>query len=425
MSVLSIIINSVAILCGLLSLTFIIYYMPRMLGWFKGRKKQNRLFNQKLNKIAVVIPARNESSVIGVLLDSLKKQTYPKEYFDTLIIVKDPNDKTKEIAKDYGAKVQVVEEQTCKGYAVDKCLKNCLKDNCEYDAYVIVDADCLLEEHFLEEMNNALASGAQIIQAKKLVKNYLMKGKKSSSIWSNCNGLIWTMIDEIGNKHKTSINATNMTIGTGIMFRSDVIKTLGGFPYQQTLTEDIELMFDCVLKNFSTFYYSYAKIYVEESTSHEMTNKRRTRWMTGVVDSTRLYAERLSKLQKTKENRKNIYYTTSLNKVYCYIGMLVIFASLNAIGTVLLGIMGYQEWLLTLIYTGVGFGMLYLSFFVLTLACMITDWENIKISLFKKLIVLFYHPIFYMEYIPIVAKALLNKQSQVWEVIERVTFTNE
>ena len=30
-----------------------------------------------------------------------------------------------------------------------------------------------------------------------------------------------------------------------------------------------------------------------------------------------------------------------------------------------------------------------------------------------------------MEYIPIVYKALRNKQSQEWEVIERVTFTSK
>ncbi len=426
MSVLAVVINAVAILCGVLALAFIVYYIPRMVGWFKVRKKQAKLFNPKLNKIAVIIPARNESAVIGVLLDSLKLQTYPKCRFDTHIIVKEARDKTIEIAKDYGAFVHIVPEQNCKGYAVDRCLKNCLAENPDkYDAYVIVDADCMLDNKFLEEMNNAMASDAQIIQAKKLVKNYLIEDKKANSIWSNCNGLIWTMIDELGNKHKTSIGATNMTIGTGIMFRSDVIKTLGGFPYQKTLTEDIELMYDCVIKNFSTYYYSYAKIYVEESPSHEMTKKRRIRWMTGVVDSTRLYAEQLKSLPKTKEVKRNIYYTTSLSKVYRYVGLLVGFTVLNAMGSILLGLMGYGEWLLALMYAGIGFATLYLSFFFLTLACFIADWKNIKISFWQKMLVLFYHPINYMEYIPIVYKALRNKQSQEWEVIERVTFTSK
>ncbi len=425
MSVLATVINAVAILCSLLAVAFIIYYIPRLIGWFGGRKKQKRIFNTTLNKIAVVIPARNESKVIGMLLDSLKGQSYPREKFSIEIIVKEPNDPTIEMAKNYGARVHIVPEQTCKGYAVDKCLKNCLAEGNSSDAYVIVDADCVLDKYFLEEMNNALSSGAQIIQAKKLVKNWYFGDKQANSIWSNCNGLIWTMIDELGNKHKSRLGATNMTIGTGIMFRSDVVATLGGFPYQKTLTEDIELMFDSVVRRFTTFYYSYAKMYVEEAPSRDMTNKRRTRWMTGVVDSTRLYAEKLENLPRTKEIKRDIYYTTSLNKVYCYIGMLVVFTVLNLFGAILLGAMGYSEWVLNAIYASAGLGLLYLSFFALTVACLVADWKNIKLPFYKKMIMLFFHPIFYMGYIPIVTKALLNRQSQVWEVIERVTYTNE
>ncbi len=424
MSTLAIAINAIAILCGLLMIAFIIYYMPRLMGWFGGRRKQKRIFNTTLNKISVLIPAKNESKVIGMLLDSLKGQSYPQDKFAIEVIVKEPDDPTIQIAKNYGARVHIVSEKN-KAYAIDQCLKICLAEGNKSDAYVVVDADCVLDKFFLEEMNNALSSGAQIIQAKKLVKNTYFGDKKANSIWSNCNSLIWTMIDELGNKHKTRVGATNMTIGTGVMFRSDVVEILGGFPYQNTLTEDIELMFDSVVRRFTTFYYSYAKMYVEEAPSHEITNKRRRRWMTGVVDSTRLYAEKLERLPRTKEIKRDIYYTTSLNKVYCYIGMLVVFTALNLFGTIVFSALGYSEWVLSLIYAGAGFGALYLSFFALTVACLVADWKNIKLPFYKKMAVLFFHPIFYMGYIPIVAKALLNKQSQVWEVIERVTYTNE
>ncbi|HEY8389951.1 MAG TPA: hypothetical protein VIL26_03265, partial [Clostridia bacterium] len=77
----------------------LIFYIPRLKGWFASFKKQKRLFNEKKNNIAVIIPARNESKVIGDLLDCLNRQTYPKEHFGVHVIVKESNDPTIEIAK--------------------------------------------------------------------------------------------------------------------------------------------------------------------------------------------------------------------------------------------------------------------------------------------------------------------------------------
>lgn len=426
MTVFQIILHSGMLACFLLSVVFVIYYAPRLRGWFCGRKQQKKLFNPKQNKIAVVIPARNESSVIGLLFESLKKQTYAKENFESFVIIKDENDKTKQIAQNFGANVFVVPEKVNKSYDVDKLLKNLLSTRPnEFDAFLIMDADCVMDEHCLEEFNNALSTGAQVIQAKKLLKNYLVGGKKSSSIWSKCNGLIWTMIDEIGNKQKSFEKATNMTIGTGVLMRADVVKELGGFPYGKTLTEDIEFMYDCAFRHFKTFYYSHAKIYMEEATSHDMTNKRRKRWMTGVVDSTRLYKAKLKTLPKTKENLKNIYYTTCITKVYAFIGMWWIFACSCFVLSFVLGVLSHPDWLFALLYGVVGFGVIYFSFFALTVACLAADWKNIKLSFWGKMGLLLFHPIFYMEYIPMVGRALFGKQSKVWEVIERVEAINK
>ncbi len=425
MTVFQILLNSMMIFCVLGTILFLIYYSPRLKGWFHALDKQKKLVNPKKNKIAVLVPARNESEVVGALLTSLNNQTYDKENFDVVVITKDEKDETNEIAKNFGAEVFVVPEKVNKSYDVDKFLKKVLSESPnKYDAYLIMDADCIMDKCCLEEFNNALSTGAQVVQAKKLIKNYLVGGKKSSSIWSKCNGLIWTMIDELGNKHKTAEKATNMTIGTGVMIRADVVKEIGGFPYKQTLTEDIEFMFDCALHNYKTFYYSHAKIYMEEATSHDMTNKRRSRWMTGVVDSTRIYKNKLKTLPKTKQNKRNYYYTTCIEKVYAYIGMWSMFSAAFGIMSFVLGVVGNADWVLALIYCGVSVLAIYLSFFALTLACFVADYENLKLSFWGKLAVLFFHPIFYMEYIPIVAKAILGKQTKVWEVIERVKAIN-
>lgn len=406
----------------LLNLTFVflLTYLPRMKAWFASFKKQKRIFSEKQNRIAVVVPARNESAVIEDLLKSLEEQTYSKEYFGTHIIIKDPEDKTAELAEKYGAFIHIAENQTCKGDALDLCFKEIAESDKEYDYFVIVDADCMLHKDFLTELNNATASGADVIQAKKLVKNYLLKDKKANSMASMCNGLIWTIIDDMGNRYKADKNITGMTIGTGIMLSKELIEKIGGWPYRQTLTEDMELMNDCAVNGYTTFYYSYALMYLEESTSLKVTDKRRTRWLTGLIDAERIYRKRLKNAAVTPEEKRNRYFVTALKPVFRYIGTLTAGTLLFSVLAAVCGIFGFAEWKIALLFAGINFGLIYLSFFVLTLFCLIVERKNMPVNFFKKAALLFVHPLFYMGYIPIIAGALFFKVNRGWEVIERI-----
>ena len=94
--------------------------------------------------------------------------------------------------------------------------------------------------------------------------------------------------------------------------RADLVRKNGGWPYQSTLTEDVELMMDTVLSGYRTFYYQHAIVYMEEATELRVTNKRRLRWMTGVVDSDRLYMPRIdAKLQKGSSKQQRMQRYTS------------------------------------------------------------------------------------------------------------------
>lgn len=416
------ILNIMLIVTIVIAAINLLLYTPRLWCWIKGFKKQKHIINDKQNKLAIIIPARNESKVIGELFDSIKTQTYPQELVDVYVIVKDANDKTIELTKEFGGTCYVHETQTCKGEALDLAFKHILKERpYEYEGLIVVDADCILESHFLEEMNNSIASNRQVFQAKKLVKNYLCDNKKANSLASSCNGLIWTLIDDMGNLHKSNINVTNMTIGTGIMLKMDLVRRLGGWPYCETVTEDIEFMKDCAIKGVETYYNTYCKMYVEESTSLSVTNKRRSRWLKGVIDSGRIYHEELSNLTGIK-NMKNRYYVEALNYAIRYIGALAIFGSVTLIGSIILHFFGREEWLYSLILSLSSIGLIYISFFIMTIFCLLIDGKNIKLPFYKKIILLFVHPLFYMEYIPIISRALLTGRSKKWDVIERIDF---
>lgn len=403
---------SFIILCFILALCLVIY-SPRLMGWFGALKKEQHLHNDKKNRIAVLVPARNESATIEGLLKNLKGQTYSN--FDVFVIVKEKADPTIAITHRYGFHAHVAPNQTCKGDALDSCLHSIMhRDREGFDAYLIIDADCAIASNYLEEMNNALASGCQIIQGKKLVKNYYME--KPITMQQACNGVIWTLMDDMGNRWKSRHGYVNFTVGTGIMIRRDIIDINDGWPYRTTLTEDMEFMNDIAANGYTTFYYGFAKLYMEEAPSLVMTNKRRQRWMTGVVDSRRLYNDKVNKMASVS----NRYYVHCLWIIYFYIGAAVIYSvSAFVMGTVLL-ILENPAFKMALIVSGASLGIVYLSFFVMTLFAVIIDWKNYKMPVYKKILLLFLHPAFYMGYIRIVGGALLNLNSKRWDAIARV-----
>lgn len=402
---------------------FLILYFPRFIAWFGAIKKQPQLINKKKNKIAVIIPARNEEKVISTLFDSLKSQTYDKDLYDVYVILKDEGDPVAKMTLERGYNYFTVNNQTCKGDALDYCLKRLIALNPnKFDAYIVVDADCLLADNYLEEMNNALASDRMVVLSKKVVKNYLSNAKGANSLTSSANGIIWTLIDDMGNRFKSDHKIPIMTIGTGLMLRADLVLKLGGWPYRKTLTEDMEFMYDCELNDYSTFYYSRAVIYVEEALTLSMTNKRRTRWLMGVVDSKRLYHDEIVSKKTSKRARINHYFTTNLNLVYLYVGLCVFFFFGNLIFSTVLFISGNRLWEKAFLLAIFSLVILYSSFFIMTLVAMIVDRRNIRLSFIKKIMLLFYHPIFYMGYIPIIFKALFFKGHRDWEVIDRMDF---
>lgn len=404
----------------------LVLYIPRLIAWFSPLKKQEHLKNEKQNHFAILIPARNESKVISGLLDTLVNQSYDRENYDIHIIVKDDKDETIKISKKYKGLIHIVRDQKCKSDALNGCFQEIFKKYGRdfYDAYLIMDADCWMDYHCLEELNNAFASDRQVIQCKKLVKNYYLPGK-NIPLQAVCNGLIWTLIDEMGNRFKSDNNITAMTIGTGICFRKDVINKINGWPYNKTLTEDIEFMFDATLRGFTTYYASYAHIYMEEAGTLEMTNIRRNRWMSGVCDSKKYYNRRMADECITIKEKVNRYYCKALWVVYWMFGIATFYGLVNfALGTVLffmfsdLGIICYRNFIIAL-------GIVYGFLLIMTMFSMIIDHRYIKLNFKNKLILLFTHPIFYMEYIWIVFKALFIRNNDEWKVIERVEETGK
>lgn len=404
----------------------LLLYLPRISYFFTAFKKQKRFKNDKKNKIAVIVPARDESAVIEACLISLKNQTYDPDFFDTFVVVADQYDKTIEITKKFeNVHTIVVQNQTCKGDALDGCLKTILKKNPDkYDAYIIIDADNLAEEDFIEEMNNALASGRQIVNGKKKIKNWQTSNKNCRSLISNCTALTYTNIDDMGNKYRTEHNIPINTIGTGLLVRADVIKELGGWPFR-CMVEDYELMMESMLRGYTSMYYSYAVVYTEEAISHKMANKRRMRWIKGYVQCCKKYKKQIHKKTFSDGRIKWRYF----DFLYGIIPIIIFLIGVLVSGVFFLGtsvvFFFSKNQLMSYVFRRFlfNFSLMYTLGFIYSFITIMAARKEMRISFIEKLTILLFNPLILFEYIYIYVCAFLSTAENCpWEKIERIPF---
>jgi cellulose synthase/poly-beta-1,6-N-acetylglucosamine synthase-like glycosyltransferase len=100
-------ISGVMVLCMVLTAIMLIYGAYYVVFGLIGLFHPYHSFkHSKINHhFTVLIPARNEESVIGELVDSLKKQNYPKNAYTINVIADHCTDRTAEIAGEHGATV--------------------------------------------------------------------------------------------------------------------------------------------------------------------------------------------------------------------------------------------------------------------------------------------------------------------------------
>ena len=102
-------------------------------------------------RIAILIPARNESKVIESLLISIENQS-SSILKDVYVIVEDEHDKTVDIVKKHHMNYFVRQnlKLKTKGYALQEMIEYLHHQNKTYDMYFIFDADNILDKDYLK-----------------------------------------------------------------------------------------------------------------------------------------------------------------------------------------------------------------------------------------------------------------------------------
>ena len=270
----------------IIALLYGIYFVITGLLAFKKDEDQKIRSFRARTKFAIVIAARNEAKVVGDLIKSLKSQNYPNDLYDIYTFVNNTKDDTFDVAKKAGSKainvnVPVKSKGDVLKFAFDK-LKN--KD---YDAYIIFDADNVVHPDFLKLMNNTYLSGYKVAQGRKDSKNI-------EDNWLSASHSIFYYIQNFFfNKARMKIDSAAAINGTGFMVAKEIIDNDGFEP--KTITEDIELSIQCVLKGYKIAYVEDAITYDEQVLKFMDSWHQRSRWSKGIIECFRIYKKPLLK----------------------------------------------------------------------------------------------------------------------------------
>ncbi len=231
---------------------------------------------EKRFKYAILVAARNEEAVLGQLIDSINKQDYPHELVKIFVVADNCTDNTAEIARSYGAVCyeRFDNEHRTKGYAL-QFLVECIKRDYgveSFDGYFLFDADNLLKQDYITQMNRSFAAGEKIVTSYRNTKNF-------DDNWISASYAIhW--LRTIRNEHRARalFRLATRIQGTGFLFASEIIKN--GWNYV-SLTEDRAFCADAVAQGYKISYNHLAEFYDEQPVDMKIAMRQRIRWAKG------------------------------------------------------------------------------------------------------------------------------------------------
>ncbi len=366
-------------------------------------KKPKAMPEAAPNRYAVLISARNEEGVIGALLQSLAAQDYPQEYIDVYVVADNCTDATAAVARAAGANVLERRDlsRVGKGYALDFLLRyiDAQVGLTHYAGYFVFDADNLLDEHFIAEMNKTFSQSHRIVTSYRNSKNY-------GDNWISAGYSLWFLRDSrYLNGARMLLNTSGVVAGTGFLVSSDVLSRCGGWPYH-LLTEDTEFTVDSILHGERVAYCASALLYDEQPVTFRQSWRQRMRWAKGYLQVFRGYGGRL--LGRLFQKRDFAAYDMIMSIMPAIV--LSVFSAVVNGAAMLYSVLVLDQQVGPILLS-VGESLLgaYLLLFIVGAITTATEWKHIHCPGVKKVAYAFTFPLFMFTYIPISLAALLCK----------------
>ncbi|MFZ3101161.1 MAG: glycosyltransferase family 2 protein [Desulfitobacteriaceae bacterium] len=388
--------NGIMIPVQIIIIVFTFYYFILSMFGLYRRKETKILIPEKT--FAMVIAAHNEEKVIEPLIDNLFQMDYPRELYDVFVVADNCTDKTALIARNAGASVhqRFNSIKKGKGFALEWMFHRLFRMERQYHAVVIFDADNLVKENFLVEMNNKLCQGEKIVQC-------YLDSKNPFDTWvTNTFSIAFWITNRLLQLARYNIGLSNVLGGTGMCISTEVLKQFGWGA--TSLTEDLEFSMKALSHGVKTSWAHDAVVYDEKPLTFVQSWHQRKRWAQGQVDVAGRYFFPL--LLRGIKERKLTYIDAA---VHLFQPALVMIATFFMLTNLVSAFQPHYTHLFSLVMPWTGWQILSAIQYVYPVAALALDrlpW--------RAYLGLILYPIFIYSWIPIVFLGFLNRKDKQW-----------
>ena len=225
---------------------------------------------KKQNRIVVLIPAHKQDEVIEQAVISILSQAYPQRMFDVTVISDHQDEMTNMRLAQYPITLLTPNfAESSKAKSLQYAVLN-LPEFKIYDIALIIDADNIVEQDFLQRVNDAFEIAAtKAIQLHRISKNRDTAAARMDSIFEEINNAIFR-------KGHINLGFSSALAGSGTAydfawFKTNVMKA-------RTAGEDKELEALLLRQEVYIDYFDGIYVYGEKKRTTTKLNEQRGRW---------------------------------------------------------------------------------------------------------------------------------------------------
>lgn len=266
-------------------------------------------------RIAVVVPAHNEASIVATTVKSLLCVDYPRSRRRIIVVADNCTDDTATVAREAGA--EVIERhdlsQRGKGYALDLAFTTIIEEGWA-EAVAVVDADTVVEPNLLSAFAARFAIGEHAVQADYQVLN------KGDSWRTRLMHIAFTAFHEVRGTGREALGLSAGLRGNGMAFS---VPTLQAVPHRAfSVVEDLEYGVMLGLNGTRVAYAHETTVSGEMPVDAESSVSQRERWERGRETLRKMYVRRL--LGKAVVRRSPMLFDLAADVMMPPLGKLVV-----------------------------------------------------------------------------------------------------
>ena len=225
----------------------------------------------KKYRFAALFPAYGEDEVIIDSVKSFLQQDYPRELYDIIVIANQMRQETLDRLKSLSVKIIKMENpQSTKIEALKAAIRYIEEGKTKYDNVIILDADNIVKNNYIEKINDAIYAGCSAIQTHRVAKN------RDSSI-----AVLDAVSEEINNsifrKGHTRLGFSSALSGSGMAFEYGLFKNI--IQGCNDIGEDKYMERKLLLQNIYIEYLEDVYTYDEKVRGKKDFYNQRQRWL--------------------------------------------------------------------------------------------------------------------------------------------------